>query len=246
MFGDDQRLRLGQIKHLPRRVTLLRHLPRQRRAAFGAGRGEMIFDVVGLGYLPQRLARVALLPARLPLGFLAQAAHPRRPLQPVARRRLAAVRTVQAEPALKFGDPRLQSRVFGHQRRDLRRLRPDQRNQLFPRRLARRFDNHPILESETEAAVQKISSPTRDRNHQTWAVTIEEGLALLFVESTLKGYTVEASDGKIGVVRDFLFDDQSWKIRWLVLDAGSWLPRRKFCSIRRRLRCRSACGNRSP
>ena len=32
---------------------------------------------------------------------------------------------------------------------------------------------------------------------------------MLFVESTLKGYTVEASDGKIGVVRDFLFDDQS-------------------------------------
>ena len=51
---------------------------------------------------------------------------------------------------------------------------------------------------------------------------------MLFVESTLKGYTVEASDGKIGVVRDFLFDDQSWKIRWLVLDAGSWLPRRKI------------------
>ena len=51
---------------------------------------------------------------------------------------------------------------------------------------------------------------------------------MLFVKSTLKGYTVEASDGKIGVVRDFLFDDQSWKIRWLVLDAGSWLPRRKI------------------
>jgi hypothetical protein len=51
---------------------------------------------------------------------------------------------------------------------------------------------------------------------------------MLFVESMLKGYTVEASDGKIGVVRDFLFDDQSWKIRWLVLDAGSRLPRRKI------------------
>ena len=51
---------------------------------------------------------------------------------------------------------------------------------------------------------------------------------MLFVESTLMGYAVEASDGKIGAVRDFLFDDQSWKIRWLVLDAGSWLPRRKI------------------
>ena len=51
---------------------------------------------------------------------------------------------------------------------------------------------------------------------------------MLFVESTLMDYAVEASDGKIGAVRDFLFDDQSWKIRWLVLDAGSWLPRRKI------------------
>ncbi len=51
---------------------------------------------------------------------------------------------------------------------------------------------------------------------------------MLFVESTLKGYAVEASDGKIGVVSDLLFDDRSWKIRWLVLDPGSWLPRRKI------------------
>lgn len=51
---------------------------------------------------------------------------------------------------------------------------------------------------------------------------------MLFVESTLKGYAVEASDGKIGVVSDFLFDDQSWKIRWLVLDPGNWLPQRKI------------------
>jgi len=69
---------------------------------------------------------------------------------------------------------------------------------------------------------------------------------MLFVESTLKGYTVEASDGKIGVVRDFLFDDQSWKIRWLVLDAGAGCRGGKFCSIRRRLRRRSPCENRSP
>jgi PRC-barrel domain len=51
---------------------------------------------------------------------------------------------------------------------------------------------------------------------------------MLFVESTLKGYAVEATDGKIGVVSDFLFDDQSWKIRWLVLDPGDWLPHRRI------------------
>ena len=49
---------------------------------------------------------------------------------------------------------------------------------------------------------------------------------MLFVELTLKGYAIEGSDGRIGVVRDFLFDDRSWKIRWLAIDAGSWLHRR--------------------
>src|SRR5208283_3827550 len=155
MFGDNQRPRFRQIEYLSRRVTP-RHVQRQRRAAFGAGRGKVIFDSVGLGSLPQRLALVALLPARLPLGFLAQAAHPRQLLQPIARRRLAAVRTVQAEPALEFRDPRLQSGNFG-------RLRPDQRNRLFPRRLVQRFENHPILESEPESAVQKILTPNQAR-----------------------------------------------------------------------------------
>ncbi|VFU09555.1 PRC-barrel domain-containing protein [Methylocella tundrae] len=50
---------------------------------------------------------------------------------------------------------------------------------------------------------------------------------MLFVVSVLKGFAVAASDGKIGTVNDFLFDDQSWKIRWLVVDTGAWLPGRK-------------------
>jgi hypothetical protein len=43
-----------------------------------------------------------------------------------------------------------------------------------------------------------------------------------------KGFSVEASDGKIGVVSDFLFDDATWKLRWLVVDTGTWLKDRKL------------------
>jgi uncharacterized protein YrrD len=50
---------------------------------------------------------------------------------------------------------------------------------------------------------------------------------MLYVLSVLKGFTVAASDGKIGTVNDFLFDDQSWKVRWLVVDTGARLPGRK-------------------
>jgi len=37
---------------------------------------------------------------------------------------------------------------------------------------------------------------------------------------------VHATDGEIGKVRNFLFDDQSWRIRYLVVAVGSWFSRR--------------------
>jgi len=42
-----------------------------------------------------------------------------------------------------------------------------------------------------------------------------------------KGFSIEASDGRIGTVSDFLFDDATWKLRWLVVDTGNWLKDRK-------------------
>ncbi len=50
---------------------------------------------------------------------------------------------------------------------------------------------------------------------------------MLQVISPLKGFSIEASDGKMGTVVDFLFDDTSWKVRWLVVDCGNWLTGRK-------------------
>ena len=50
---------------------------------------------------------------------------------------------------------------------------------------------------------------------------------MLQVGSALKGYAIEASDGRIGTVSDFLFDDITWKVRWLVVDTGAWLTGRK-------------------
>jgi uncharacterized protein YrrD len=39
----------------------------------------------------------------------------------------------------------------------------------------------------------------------------------------MKGLTIHASDGEIGMVDHFYFDDQSWVIRYLVVDTGGWL-----------------------
>jgi hypothetical protein len=50
---------------------------------------------------------------------------------------------------------------------------------------------------------------------------------MLIAGSALIGYAIDASDGRIGKVDTLLFDDRTWKIRWLVIDTGNWLPGRK-------------------
>ncbi|AYJ84570.1 PRC-barrel domain containing protein (plasmid) [Sphingomonas paeninsulae] len=45
--------------------------------------------------------------------------------------------------------------------------------------------------------------------------------------SSLKGSALQAKDGTLGTVADFLFDDSTWKVRWLVADTGGWLTGRK-------------------
>ncbi len=43
----------------------------------------------------------------------------------------------------------------------------------------------------------------------------------------LKGMVLRATDGEIGTVDDLYFDDQSWTIRYLTVETGSWLSGRK-------------------
>src|ERR1700750_521122 len=114
----------------------------EAHAAYRTGRRVMIDAFVGIGARPQGLAFVTLLPTRFLAGPFAQTRHPRRLLQPIARRPLAAIRTCQSEPALKFGD-------MGSQRRN-------QRNEFFSRWLCLRFGIHRILESKSDSAVEKI------------------------------------------------------------------------------------------
>ena len=44
----------------------------------------------------------------------------------------------------------------------------------------------------------------------------------------LKRFTIAATDGNLGRVSDVYFDDRSWAVRYLVVDAGSWLPGRRL------------------
>src|SRR5665648_270420 len=100
--------------------------------------------------------------ARLTTGLLArplpQTAHPRRLLQPVAGRWLAAVAAVQPELALQFGDPCSQRRHLGC----VARLLPkQQRNKVAFRELAEFGAIHRILESTNPPLVKRNLSRLR-------------------------------------------------------------------------------------
>ncbi|WP_079478773.1 PRC-barrel domain-containing protein [Halobacillus salinus] len=46
-------------------------------------------------------------------------------------------------------------------------------------------------------------------------------------ERFIEGYTIHATDGELGKVDAFLFDDEKWVVRYLVVDTRKWLFGRK-------------------
>ncbi len=46
---------------------------------------------------------------------------------------------------------------------------------------------------------------------------MERNRSLMLIGSALKGYAVEATDGRIGILQDFLLNDLTLKGRWLVV-----------------------------
>jgi|HubBroStandDraft_1064217.scaffolds.fasta_scaffold255253_1 hypothetical protein len=44
--------------------------------------------------------------------------------------------------------------------------------------------------------------------------------------SFLKGLTIHATDGELGTINQFYFDDETWAIRYLTVDTGGWLAGR--------------------
>ncbi len=131
MFGDHERA-LGKIEHLAF-LDSGRRLRIERPPATAAGARLVSNHPIGIGDLPQRGALVARLPAARLARSAAQAAGVARLLpQPVARRRLGAVRTVLPQPPPKV-------RHFSPKRCN---LTPQRGDQLFD--FGRK--NHPTLD----------------------------------------------------------------------------------------------------
>jgi len=46
---------------------------------------------------------------------------------------------------------------------------------------------------------------------------------MLHKATKLRGFHLHATDGNIGHVDDFLFDEESWVLRYLVVDTSNWI-----------------------
>lgn len=68
----------------------------------------------------------------------------------------------------------------------------------------------PPARSDLESAAREVEVLPEDTHLQSTA--------------RVHGYSIHASDGKIGHVVDFIFDDETWTIRYLVVDTRNWWP----------------------
>ena len=58
-------------------------------------------------------------------------------------------------------------------------------------------------------------------------------MPLLRSTNVVSGYHIQASDGEIGIVEDFIVDDEMWAIRYLIVGTRNWWPGArvpKFCN----------------
>ena len=65
---------------------------------------------------------------------------------------------------------------------------------------------------------------------EKWEKTIQgEKAGKFHLRSTLdvSGHYIQATDGEIGHVEDFIIDDQTWAIRYLVIGTRNWWPGKK-------------------
>jgi len=74
------------------------------------------------------------------------------------------------------------------------------------------FIPYPIIENEKEKLVKskKKSDPHLRSSHN------------------VSGYNIQGLDGDIGHVEDFIIDDETWEIRYLIIDTQNWLPGKKI------------------
>ncbi|MBD3181588.1 PRC-barrel domain containing protein [Candidatus Poribacteria bacterium] len=84
----------------------------------------------------------------------------------------------------------------------------------YPSITAARTTVHPEM-----AAKQAEKEPQEEKK--------EEGDSHLRSTKEVEDYKIQANDGEIGHVDDYVVDDEDWTIRYIVVDTRNWLPGKK-------------------
>jgi PRC-barrel domain len=73
------------------------------------------------------------------------------------------------------------------------------------------------------------SDPNIVRNFENWVKSDQGGTWDAHLRSTnvVDGYHIQATDGAIGHLEDFIVDDDNWVIRYLIVDTQNFWPGRK-------------------
>ncbi len=86
-----------------------------------------------------------------------------------------------------------------------------------------------------DPVIASFSPPRREigREMERWRDVPEVTLQDVHLRSTdrVTGYHIQASDDSIGHVQDFIFDDKSWAIRYLVVDTRNGWPGGKMVLV---------------
>jgi hypothetical protein len=69
--------------------------------------------------------------------------------------------------------------------------------------------------------------PARDPEQRRAAPGEKPWDAHLRSTDDVSGHHIQAADGEVGHVEDFLIDDETWAIRYLVIDTRNWMPGKK-------------------
>ena len=68
------------------------------------------------------------------------------------------------------------------------------------------------------------------RDPELWKISAEEKKkwdSNLRSTHEVSGYHIQAAAGEIGHVEDFIIDDETWAIRFLIIDTQNWWPGKK-------------------
>lgn len=66
--------------------------------------------------------------------------------------------------------------------------------------------------------------------HRSGSPGVEAGRSHLLSAGELTGYHVEAMDGNLGRLEDYLVEEGDWSVRYLLVGARKWLPGRRMAA----------------